>query len=1071
MSTINEHISIPKNIATKDDLDFSFLRKEGISYLETFGGKLWTDFNSHDPGVTILEMLCYAITDLGMRIDTPLEDLLASKDPNLSLQAQFYKASEIFPTKPVNELDYRKLFIDLEGVKNCWLRTYDKQVFVDCKNNKLGYQKFEDILPEFQKDFTLKGLYSLLVDVEEGYTKEQVFANIKTTYHQNRNLCEDLIEVKEVATQPIAICANVEVVPEADEEWVYANILVEIEKYLSPSLQFYSIQQMLDKGYTTDAIFDGPVLSNGFIDTEELKKAELRKEVRLSDVMKIIMNIEGVKLIKDISVGFCNEDIVQENRWVVCIDPDKKPILCEKSTFNFSKGFLPLNLNYDRVYEYVAQLKTDEIESQQIADKDKVLSLPKGSAIEAGEYTTIQNDFPDTYGIGQEGLAVHVTNERRAKAKQLKAYLTFFDQILASYFKHLSQVRTLFSVSGQEARTFFTQAVKDIKDFDELVSEYPQSDDDELTKMLFNQFDNNIARRNAILDHLLARFAERFGEYTFIMKALYGTATDEIVLSNKEAFLKDYQVISSERGTAFNYYKQTPENLWDTNNVSGFQKRIARLMGMTNEKRRNVTETNVEIYEVTEGSNTYRWRLRDNEGNILLSATEHYASIAFAIEELYFTVLQVVQTKEKDIEKAFEEDITGDTQIGFIRIHESTPSNPSIPVKYSFDVVNPEKPESSSDYIIAKQHKYYEDTNDLKEALLEVISFLKKEFTEEGMFLVEHMLLRPDVTESYVEIYELIDNSNTVFSWRLKYNDGSILLSAKKNYASENLAIEGFYLIAEQVLQTKKGDLEEIVKKETIDKKQIGFIRIHQAAPTNSSVGVNYWFDVINPEEVEDSSEFIVAESGEYKNRNALKSAIENIIFLLEKDFLKGTLKKGKYHKDQMILRSQNASTGVENFLPICAKDCEDCGTIDPYSYRVSIVLPGYTYRFSNPDFRHYMEDVIRQELPAHILPRICWVGERKETIADEENDLLQFEDAYKAYLIAKTNQEQKQPIENGELQDLIHAMQQLNTIYPVGRLTDCNAEDEALDGRIILNQSSIGNIQTEKENNNEENS
>ncbi|MGG6229319.1 hypothetical protein [Tenacibaculum sp. SDUM215027] len=910
MSAINEHISIPKNISTKDDLDFSFLRKEGISYLETFGGKLWTDFNSHDPGVTILEMLCYAITDLGMRINTPLEDLLASKDPNLSLQAQFYKASEIFPTKPVNELDYRKLFIDLEGVKNCWLRIYDKKVFVDCKNNKLGYQKFEEILPEFQKDFKLKGLYSLLIDLEEDYTKEQVLPHIKKAYHKNRNLCEDLIEVKEVDTQPIAICANIDVVPEADEEWVYANILFQIESYLSPSLQFYSVQQMLDKGYTTDEVFDGPVLTNGFIDTEELKKAELRKEVRLSDVMKIIMNVEGVKLINDISVGFCDENIIQENKWVVCIDPDKKPVLCEKSTFNFSKGFLPLNLNYDRVDTYLKQIKEDKEEAQKISAEGKEITLPKGTVISSHEYTTIQNDFPDTYGIGQEGLGIHVTNERKAKGKQLKAYLTFFDQILATYFKHLSEVRTLLSVNGQETRTFFTQAVKDIKDFDELVSEYPQSNDDELTKLLFNQFDNNVARRNSILDHLLARFAERFGEYTFIMKALYGTATDEIVLSNKEAFLKDYKVISSERGLAFNYYKQTKENLWDTNNVSGFQKRIARLMGIANDKRRHLTETNVEIYEVTEGSNTYRWRLKDNDGNILLSATENYAKKAFAIEELYFAVLQIVQTKEKDIEKAFEEGVTSDMRIGFIRIHESTPSKPSIPVKYSFDVINPEKPESSTDYIIAKQYKYYTDINDLKKALLNTISFLKKDFTEEGMFLVEHMLLRPDVTN--------------------------------------------------------------------------------------------------------------------------------------------------------------NEAT---NFLPICAKDCEDCGTIDPYSYRVSIVLPGYTYRFSNPDFRRYMEDVIRQELPSHILPRICWVGERKGTIADEENDLLQFENAYKTYLFAKTNLEQEQPTENNELPNLIQAMQQLNTIYPVGRLTDCNAEDEALDGRIILNQSSIGNIQSEKENTNEENS
>ncbi|MCO7183850.1 hypothetical protein NH341_00290 [Tenacibaculum sp. XPcli2-G] len=1066
MSAINEHINIPKNISTKDDLDFSFLRKEGISYLEKLGGKLWTDFNSHDPGVTILEMLCYAITDLGMRIDTPLENLLASKDSNLSLQAQFYKASEVFPTKPVNELDYRKLFIDLEGVKNCWLRIYDKQVFVDCKNNKLSYKKFEDILPEFQKDFKLKGLYSLLVDLEEGYTKEQIFPNIKTAYHENRNLCEDLIEIKEVDTQPIAICANVDVIPEADEEWVYANILFQIENYLSPSLKFYSIQQMLDKGYATDEVFDGPILKNGFIDVKELKKAELRKEVRLSDVMKIIMNIEGVKLIKDISVGFCDENIVQENKWVVCIDPDKKPVLCEKSTFNFSKGFLPLNLNYDRVDEYLKQLKEDEIESQQIADEDKVLSLPKGSSIGANEYTTIQNDFPDTYGIGQEGLAVHVTNERKAKAKQLKAYLTFFDQILATYFKHLSEVKTLLSISGQETRTFFTQAIKDIKDFDELISEYPQSNDDELTKLLFNQFDNNVERRNSILDHLLARFAERFGEYTFIMKALYGTATDEIVLLNKEAFLKDYKVISSEKGLAFNYYKQNQDKLWYTNNVSGFQKRIARLMGISNEKRRYLTETSVDIYEVSEGSNTYRWRLKDTNGNILLSATENYAKKVLAIEELYFAVLQIVQTKEKDIKEAFEEGITNNIQIGFIRIHESTPSKPSIPVKYSFDVINPEKPKSSSDYIIAKQYKYYTNINDLKEALLEIISFLKKDFTEEGMFLVEHMLLRPDVTESYVEIYEEIEGSNT-YRWKLRDNDGNILLSAQENYASEKIAVEGFYLITQQVLQIKEIDLERVFKKDIIDKKRVGHIRIHNATLSKQPNSVKYWFNIVNREKHEDNSESSLAKSSEYENRNALKNALKKLLCLLKKDFLE----KGIYNEEQMILRPKNTSNKIENFLPICAKDCEDCGTIDPYSYRVSIVLPGYTYRFSNPDFRRYMEDVIRQELPAHVLPRICWVGERKGTVADEENDLLQFENAYKTYLYTKTNLEQKQPVENNELLDLIQAIQQLNTIYPSGRLTDCNAEDEALDGRIILNQSSIGNIQSEKENNNEENS
>ena len=47
--------------------DYEFLRKEGLRYIEQFASDLWTDYNSHDPGMTILDIICYAITDLGNR--------------------------------------------------------------------------------------------------------------------------------------------------------------------------------------------------------------------------------------------------------------------------------------------------------------------------------------------------------------------------------------------------------------------------------------------------------------------------------------------------------------------------------------------------------------------------------------------------------------------------------------------------------------------------------------------------------------------------------------------------------------------------------------------------------------------------------------------------------------------------------------------------------------------------------------------------------------------------------------------------------------------------------------------
>ncbi|MBL4605988.1 MAG: hypothetical protein JKY02_10105 [Flavobacteriaceae bacterium] len=912
MSGIDKHIAIPKNVATKDDLDFYFLKQLGIEYIEELGGDLWTDLNSHDPGVTMTEMLSYAITDLGNRIETPIENLLTSNDPSHTIDSQFHKASEVFPSKPVNELDYRKLFIDIKGVRNCWLEKYKKQVYVSCQDNELTYNenKFSHLDITLRDDFKLKGLYTLLVEFDafdEKFSQEKqekeielIKEAIKKKYHQNRNLCEDLVVIQKVETQAVSVCANIEVEKEANEEEVHANVLFEINNYFSPFPQFYSIKEMLAKGYTPDQIFDGPLLDNGFIDTEELKEADLRKEVRLSDLMKIITNIDGVKLIKDISIGHCDSSKKLKNDWVICLDPEKKPILCDKSTLNYSKGVLPLNINEVEVERFKKELEQEALIQQTQAKKDKRLDFPNGTYVEANAYSTIQNDFPDTYGIGQEGLSARATTERKSQAKQLKSYLLFFDKILANYFQHLSKVKDLLSINRTETKTYFAQTVTGIKGFEDLVDEYPTNNEVELTELLFDKFDNNIERRNEILDHLLARFAEKFGDYAFLMKTLYGSVSDEIILANKEAFLKDYIAISSQRGSAFNYYKQPIDTLWNTDNIAGFQKRVSRLVGVKNYSRRDLTSSYIEVYEFIDSNSkkVYRWRVRDTEGTIILASTANYKTIVKATDELYFAVLQIIQASEKSIENTFKKAFENRTVIDNIEVYQTDSG------EYSSRIINPDIPKSSIGYIIGKQFKDYASLEGLEEALVALISFFKHQFSEEGMFLVEHILLRPDVTNN----------------------------TAKK-----------------------------------------------------------------------------------------------------------------------------------EEFMPICADDCDDC-SIDPYSYRVSIVLPGYTYRFSNPDFRNYIENIIKEELPAHILPRICWVGHRRNMVKDEENDLWCFENAYKDYLLAKTNLDQEQPQENNEHKNLIDTMSKLNSIYPIGRLLDCADESDELEGRIILGQTNLGTLKTDSD-------
>ena len=60
-------------------LDFYRLRREGIGRIETTASATWTDYNLHDPGITILEAAAYAQTELAFRTDFPIADILTLK--------------------------------------------------------------------------------------------------------------------------------------------------------------------------------------------------------------------------------------------------------------------------------------------------------------------------------------------------------------------------------------------------------------------------------------------------------------------------------------------------------------------------------------------------------------------------------------------------------------------------------------------------------------------------------------------------------------------------------------------------------------------------------------------------------------------------------------------------------------------------------------------------------------------------------------------------------------------------------------------------------------------------------
>ena len=177
------------------------------------------------------------------------------------------------------------------------------------------------------------------------------------------------------------------------------------------------------------------------------------------------------------------------------------------------------------------------------------------------------------------------------------------------------------------------------------------------------------------------------------------------------------------------------------------------------------------------------------------------------------------------------------------------------------------------------------------------------------------------------------------------------------------------------------------------------------------------------------------------------------------------------YLIEHILLRPDVTTTTAkeDTFLPICSKRSADfCEPLDPYSFRLSIVLPGWTVRFGNIEFRRYVEDLIRRELPAHILAKICWIGYPKNyTDADgnppEENEMVLLEEAYRNWLLKKTTMGQKQ--DEQSLKELNAILSSLHTIYHQGLLHNCKTDTSQKDQenktnqKVILGRTHLGKI------------
>ena len=485
-------------------LDFKKLRKEGLGHIGDLAGKIWTDHNVHDPGITILEVLIYALMDLGYKANLPFEDLItletsSEKDDN------FLTPLEILTVNPVTITDYRKLLLEVSGVRNAWLEPADQEIplFIDANQNLLNCEGFQfsstqKCSPDRKYPFMqvlLNGLYKVYIEkdtdlVQNKSQHDELIADVTEILAAHRNLCEDFKEeICLLKPLEIGVCATVEVASGFSPEKVYAQVIKALREVIQPQIKYYTLNELLDKGKSIDEIFAGRPYrqdSFGFVDTEELEALERRKEIHLSDLYTVILSVEGVLRVRKVHINgginlpspnFCNKKDGEIGKWSTGIrisDNEVTVFSLEETCVDLysEQGYIPLNKSkIHKSFSFLKKFLLPDIELN--------TQIPAGRHREdLSAYESIQQDFPVVYGIGDDGLPERASLLRKTQALQLKGYLLFYDQMLATYAAQLTHIRSLFALTPEEARapaekhTYFTQLAETVPGLESLLKLY-----------------------------------------------------------------------------------------------------------------------------------------------------------------------------------------------------------------------------------------------------------------------------------------------------------------------------------------------------------------------------------------------------------------------------------------------------------------------------------------------------------------------------------------------------------------------------------------------------------------------
>jgi hypothetical protein len=851
----------------------------------------------------------------------------------------------------------------------------------------------EAVIESNAADSLIVNYAARVVDAHNGVAK------IRRYLYAWRNLTEVPARIAVVRQQEIAVHARIEMNNGIDLELLVAKIFAAIDLELSPPSQLNTLSDLVDLGLGSTDIYNGPLLRHGFLQTPKQNDyaSTVPEEIFTSDILRIIMRQRGgdesdishreiisgrdILAVSNLTLSnYVNNRLITKNARnclrLVEVQRYRPRLSVAKSRLVLVRDDIEIPYDFLRVEELFQQM-LDERNADAISEVSTVTwPTQRGEDFPINDYFPFQNELPRVYGVGEAGLPGSAGTKRKAQALQTKGYLLLAEQFLADSTAQLANINRFFSPATEEDKSYFTQPIFDLPGIQKLIKRFPADGDwaafitdpdNPYQHALQAAIENRtqlIDRRNRMLDHLLARHSVQALAWA---QELHRLAYEE--LKNAGLPTVDFQTQLVERRLRVN------ADLIDRK--VAFLAAVPQLNATRMQAFGNAARWS-DVIEVVGIPGAYVWHLVLDGDVVLEAATESptqaeaYISaeeaIVLATETNFYGVLS---SSGQHIFILRNGPAATDTEIG-----HSIDGWPSIAAAQSqidetaagFSALTLENSLTSFERIVAHQCGF---NSRQRRRLL-------------------------TATDSYFEIYDEIDSDSVIEKrWRLWSEpgfNGDILLSSAIHYVAPPEIIDP---TAQEAAATE-------LAQEAIE--QVQRHGIHPWSYHVLAAGPDtYNFDL----RITDG-ETIALSIPPLATAELAEQAIQRTVMHLRDLFSA----EGFHLVEHILLRPQENG---DPFLAIPTSESEHAS--DPYSHRMSLVFSsGYArdfalpvanapreavrpHRFRDKEARKYVQRVVEQHCPAHILPTLYWVDQQLPGTADDPGSFDSFEERYFAWL------------------------------------------------------------------------